>query len=453
MNLLRTACIVARKDLRLYFRDRIGVLLGFLLPIVLMTVMGFIMKYAFAGTQAMPPATLWVADEDGSKTSRRLIELLREGDVVQVRPRAGEPPVDGTRIRQLVRDGDAHHGLILAPGFGKDLEEGTLPKVTMVRDPGRRMEDHVIQIGLVQAFMTVSRGRLWPAAMGELMRESGMTDENVERLIAAARGVNLLLREFAAEETGEPAAQQPSDASRRPDDRLPFELHDIVQSIVPIEHEDVAPPDRPRGMTYMLAQGVSGVIVMMLMFGMMACSTTLVQEREGGTLPRLLVAAVPRGAVFWGKFLFTMLVGMVQLAVLFAYGNAVFRIGAFRDPITLAVLSITWAAAATSFGMLIAAWARTTRQAEGLSTILILVMAAAGGCWFPIQMMRLPWAIDAVTHCTLTYWAMSGYQNMFWDQLSWTQPKMLTAIGVQWGFVAAAVLAAQWLYGRRYVVG
>ena len=50
---------------------------------------------------------------------------------------------------------------------------------------------------------------------------------------------------------------------------------------------------------------------------------------------------------------------------------------AFRDPITLLVLSVTWAAAATSFGMLIAAWARTTKQAEGLSTVLILLMGLA----------------------------------------------------------------------------
>ena len=38
MNVLSTAWLVARKDLRLYFRDCTGMALGFLLPIVLITV-------------------------------------------------------------------------------------------------------------------------------------------------------------------------------------------------------------------------------------------------------------------------------------------------------------------------------------------------------------------------------------------------------------------------------
>jgi len=164
-------------------------------------------------------------------------------------------------------------------------------------------------------------------------------------------------------------------------------------------------------------------------------------------------AAMPRNGIYWGKFLFTLIIGLIQLAVLFTYGNVLFRIQAFRDPITLLVLSVTWAAAATSFGMLIAAWAGTAKQAEGLSTILILVMAAIGGCWFPIQMMDLPWLVEIATRCSLAYWAMEGYQKMFWEQWSWTHPKILTAIAVQWAFVILGALAALILYRRRYVAG
>ena len=120
---------------------------------------------------------------------------------------------------------------------------------------------------------------------------------------------------------------------------------------------------------------------------------------------------------------------------------------------TLLVLAVTWAAAATSFGMLVAVWAKTPKQAEGLSTMLILVMAALGGCWFPIQIADLPWWADVVTHATLTHWAMAGFQGMFWHQKACTDPVLLRAIAVQWGFVLVATWLAWRIWRRRFAGG
>ncbi|MBC8327291.1 MAG: hypothetical protein H8E31_00920, partial [Planctomycetes bacterium] len=70
MKLLRDSWTIARKDLRSYFRDRTGMLLGFLLPIALVTAFGFIAQVLYGGNSAMGRTTLWVADENGSDSSR-----------------------------------------------------------------------------------------------------------------------------------------------------------------------------------------------------------------------------------------------------------------------------------------------------------------------------------------------------------------------------------------------
>jgi ABC-type multidrug transport system permease subunit len=232
-----------------------------------------------------------------------------------------------------------------------------------------------------------------------------------------------------------------------------FDMATFFEGMVPVTHEDIAPPERPKRLSHTLAHSITGMTVMMLMFGLMACSTTLLLERDQGTLRRLLVAAAPRAALLLGKFLFCVVVGVVQLAILFGYGECVFAVGAFRDPVTLAVLSLTWAAAATSFGMLVAVWAKTPKQAEGLSTVLILVMAALGGCWFPLQIAELPLWAEFATHATLTHWAMSGFQALFWRQQAWSDPAVLRAIGVQWGFVVLAAGLTWRLWRRRYLAG
>ncbi len=47
-------------------------------------------------------------------------------------------------------------------------------------------------------------------------------------------------------------------------------------------------------------------------------------------------------------------------------------------------------------------------------------------------MMSLPLPLEIASKSTLTYWAMEGFQGMLWNGLSFTDTKILKALGVQW---------------------
>jgi len=448
MKLWASAVWIARKDLASWFRDRTGMMLGILLPIALVTVFGMVMKYAFGGDSGMPKVELWVTDEDGTDKSRAFVAALREVGMLRVLPKAGVPAPSAGDVRSKVADGDAHHALVVGKGFGAAMAEGKEPPLLLVRDPGRVMESRLVGIGLMQAVMAAAEGRGMPWLFASMMRRQGMSEQGAERVRAGMDTVQALVERFAG--GAEPELRQPGVSVAAP---TAFDVASMFEDLVPVQKEDVAPPERPKTLGYQLAQSVAGMTVMMLMFGLMACSTTLLQERDQGTLRRLLVSRAPRQALLLGKFLFCFTVGLMQLLMLFAYGELLFGVGAFRDPLTLVVLSVTWSAAATSFGMLIAVWAKTQKQAEGLATLLILVMAALGGCWFPLQLADLPWYAEVVTHATLTHWAMSGFQGMFWHQKAFTDPTLLRAVAVQWGFVVVAAALAWQLWRRRFLSG
>ncbi len=449
MKLWSAATWIARKDLGLYFRDRTGMMLGILLPIALVTVFGMVMKFAFGGDSGMPTVALWVVDEDGSAGSRKFVEALRAVSMLSVQPKPGDDAVTAAAARAKVVDGEEHHALIIGKGYGEALAAGREPPLVLVRDPGRSMESRLVGIGLMQATMAAADGKSMPWLLGSVMRRSGMSEQGVERVRAGMDMVQNVIDRFVVGSDPELRVPLAGSAPAASD----FDMASLFTDMVPVVKEDVTPPERPKNLGYQLAQSVSGMTVMMLMFGLMACSSTLLQERDQGTLRRLMVSRAPRQALLLGKFLFCFCVGLMQLVMLFGYGELVFRVGTFRDPVTLLVLSATWAAAATSFGMLIAVWAKTQKQAEGLSTMLILVMAALGGCWFPIQIADLPWWAEVITHATLTHWAMTGFQGMFWHQKAITDPVMLRAIAVQWGFVVVAAAVAWRLWQRRFVAG
>jgi len=385
MSTLATACSIARKDLRLFFRDRTGVALGFLLPLVLVGVFGFVMKLASGGDGGMSRTSLWVVDQDMSEASRRFISELRKASTLNLKPAESAAAVDEAWVRREIADGELHHALLVPAGFAAALERRELPELTMLRDPDRELDDQLVSVGLMQAAIT---------ALGPDFAEA-MTTRMLERA-----GL---------------------------------------------------PPERSRQLTHMLSHTVSGIGVMMLMFGLVAAGTQLIREREEGVLPRLLTAPADRAAILWGKYLFALLVGALQLTLLFSFGTFVFGVDVLRDPLAFLAVSGCVLLAVTAFGMLVAAAARTIKQAEGLSTLLILVMSAVGGAWFPLQLFDPPDAVKVVMACTLTDWAIRSYQAIFWAGKGLGDAELVRNLAVLLGFAVAATAAARELFLRRYV--
>ncbi len=442
MSTLAAALAIVRKDLRIYFRDRVGLALGFLLPLVLVTVFAFVNRLmAGGGGSAFSKASLWVADEDLSEASRRFVAALRAAKTLTVHPSPDEKQVDAAGLREKLKDGEAHHALIVEKGFGASLDQGELPTLRLLRDPDRDIEEQLISIGLMQATFSA----LGPDAAAPLtaraLELAGLPKEWRERITAVAKTFTTSVAGLFKEKE--------EQGAKAPDDGPSFQ--EMFTQIVPLQREDFRPPERPKQLTYMMAHTISGTSVMMLMFGLVACASLLLREREGGTLPRLLLAPSDHGAILWGKFLFTAAIGATQLVILFAFGALVFHVDVMRDPASFLIVTASLLAAVTAFGMLIATWARTTKQAEGISTLAILVMSAVGGAWFPLQMLDLATPVRVVMGCTLTHWAVSAYQGLFWYGKSWSDGGMLASIGVMIGFALVASLLSRRLFERRYV--
>jgi len=152
-----------------------------------------------------------------------------------------------------------------------------------------------------------------------------------------------------------------------------------------------------------------------------------------------------------GKAIATGLVGLIQLVLLFLVGELLFDIGIWRDPLTLGVLIVSTVAAASAFGLLIASWAQTVKQAEGMGTLIILVMSCLGGSWFPLQILDLPMVVQVAMRLTINHWSVSGFQGLFWNTQSIADLPILTSVGVLWLFTAIAGALSLRMFRKRYL--
>jgi ABC-2 type transport system permease protein len=441
---LRLASELAAKDLRLYFRDKVGMALGFLLPITLIVVYGAVFG-GMGGDDGggLPKQTIRVADEDQTDGSRRFLDVLRRSGMADVVTEQGGQPFTRAALEEAVRKGRAPFGLVILRGFGATLETGGPPSLEMLRDPAKEMEFRIASQALMPAVMETTGGR----------RAKTMPLDIVRSLVgeeAFARGNSAELEKKSSElyEAMESWTSRASDSrAAGKGDAGSMASFDFMGSMLGIKDTAVAPDRQTAGQRRkiaMLAQSVAGTAVMMLLFGLAACGGTILQERDAGTLRRLLVTPAPRGAILAGKFAFTFVIGLIQLVVMFAFGAVVFRLPILQHAGGLVLVAAATCAACTGFGIFIATVGRTQKQIEGISTLVILLMSSLGGSWWPLFIT--PTWMQVAGHFTINAWAMDGFLGVLAYNLSIRD--ILLPLGVLFG-VAAVLIALSVVFFRR----
>ncbi len=455
------AWLMAKKDLLIYARDRIGLLLGFGLPIGIATVFGAAMG-GLAGGDDVGRATLYVEDRDASDASRALVDALSESDGLRLRliDPLEDVDEDGTgSARERVANGHGPAGLVVPEGYGEAVAAGEMPPLTLYRDPGKQIEQQIIAGSMLPALFEASGEALGHHAMMKSLDWMDFPETNRAEAEAILEGswtsmyelverVGLFEQDEADLEPAEGGDAAEGDTEESDDSSGgEFDFSSMLSDALGLEVEDVVGgDDAPRARRVaQQAHAVAGIAVMMLLFGLVACGGTLLDEEAGGTLERLRLAPGAAAAILGGKFLFTWIVGLSQLLILFVFGLLVFDIPIFRAPVALVVLSACVAASATGFGILFAVLCRSRKQLEGLSTLVILLMSALGGSWFPLVIT--PDWYQFLGHFTLTAWAMDAYQAIFWYELGLTD--ILVELGVLLAIAAATSALALRLWNRR----
>ena len=140
--MLRTALLVAGKDLRQRLRDRSALVIAFVAPFVLASIIGL----AFGGDDAFK-ATYAVADADKGPVATGFTDgvLASPGlrDLVTVRQ------VDAGEARALVDRGDADAAFLLPAGFSASVERGGAATITVVEISIRGMPTSVNSISVL----------------------------------------------------------------------------------------------------------------------------------------------------------------------------------------------------------------------------------------------------------------------------------------------------------------
>lgn len=171
----------------------------------------------------------------------------------------------------------------------------------------------------------------------------------------------------------------------------------------------------------------------------MSGGAQLALERRSGWFRQLNLTTLPPRSFLLAKAAVIMVVVLPALILVYAAGVVV---GGVRAPLTvwLASLGLMWLALAplTVLGVAVGLWVKA-ETVQGLTTLLLLVLAMLGGLWFPVEMM--PRVMQQLAHTLPSYWLAQLGSHPFlpgsafpwtgvWVLLAWTVgPTVLGALG------------------------
>jgi len=149
-----------------------------------------------------------------------------------------------------------------------------------------------------------------------------------------------------------------------------------------------------------------------LLFFAMEAAIGLARERRQAIWRRLGAAPIPASLILFTKGVSTTLVAFLILVAMFSFGALVFHIRVLGSGIGFLTLTLATSLMAATFGLLLATLGKTETQSRGISILLILVMLAIGGAWFP--MAKMPPVVQTISDWLPVRWAVEGFDGATW---------------------------------------
>ncbi len=136
-----------------------------------------------------------------------------------------------------------------------------------------------------------------------------------------------------------------------------------------------------------------------------------------------------------------MLIVVLQVVLLFGVASFAFDMPLGDSPLGLMLLTVALAMSSTALGLLLAAWAKTSSQADSLGTVIGFVLAGLGGCIVGFSDGSF---METLSRFTPHGHALTGFYGLLNNGFGVVD--VLPQVGILVGFTAVFFLLAMWQF-------
>ena len=394
------------KEFLIFCRDRTGLGIVFLMPMVLVLVVSLVQEGTWIAIRAQNMEVL-VVDDDGESLGKAVVQGLADSGLCRVVTELSGKSITVEAARKSIMSGRHRFAVIVPAGSTSRVRE-QVEKAMFPLFSGKK-RTHTLDIA--------GKGQ---AARVTLMLAPDLTSLFQEALIAnirlLLRGVEMAVLQdevmtrvagFSSRTTG--VAPKPDEEKTKVDLALP------KQGLVRLGLE------YPRKESNILPSSVQQNVPAWSLFGMffilIPMAGSIITERVQGTLVRLYTTPAPIRAVFGGKIAMYTAVCCVQFCLMLGIGLFLLPfLGLPRLVITggaAAIPLVVFAAAlaAVGFGLLMGCIFSSLMKAAMFGAVCIVIFAALGGIMVPVFVM--PKVLRVISNMSPLAWAQNAFTEIF----------------------------------------
>lgn len=379
-----------KKDLRILLRDKIGIALMFVMPIILVIVATGIQNSTFQLVNKNRISVL-VCNQDTGKSGRELIADLDKIGMfsVQALPQ-GQPSALIGQMHQT----DAMLGVVIPSNFSAQV----------MSDANKAAGKALKSFGL-QSDSAKTLNKTYPLKMyyNPVMEESlqmSVTSaiQSVVQMVESRQTLRIMY--FSINE--------------KP---LPAKLEDeMLNNKAPVDVIPVS-KDKIRSMPNATQHNVPAWTIFAMFFVIMSLSGSVVREKNSGSFIRLKTLPTNFMIGVFSKQITYMVVTILQALIIFSIGFWLFPfmgLPALNAPLNvwgLILSTIICGWCAVSYAICVGIFSKTQEQANGFGAISIVILAVIGGLMVPTFAMQ--GLVKTASALSPLHWCLEAYYSLF----------------------------------------
>lgn len=344
---MQAILIVAAKDLKQRVRDRSFFIFGVLAPFSLAFILNLVLGGTFDLNQITFTPTYAIVDEDTGFYGDVFEGIISSQDGWTV-----ERLESASAASEAVESGDASAAIVIPEGFLQAVGEGQAASIDVIGTP----------------------------------------DGLITRTIAEAIAGGVVAESIGVQLSGAVLGMDPQMIA------FEFQIQPPALALA-----DRAAEIRSLDSTSYFAVGLS---TLFLFFTVQGGIVSVLEERQNGTMARLLVAPMTRLQLLLGKTASSIVTGLVSMAVLVT-GTTLLMGADWGNPLGVALLSLAGVLAATGLAILLATVAKNAEQAGNFGAIVAMVLGMLGGVFFPIG--QGPQFLALISKVSPHAWLLQGF--------------------------------------------
>jgi len=362
-----------KKDIKLFIQDKKSLVISFLLPVILISLFGFIFKDDKGNRENIKPIRLLVCDEDRSELSGKLISILDSSENINI------TLTDYDKSLDLINRGTHSGVLIFKSGFEDSLAMQLSLPLEIKYDKSHELEIRLLQSIIINRLLDTLGNELLTKSVDSYIKgKFADLDENILSIIKQNSNISINFKK----------------------------LIDLKVTSVVGEKKNI---------NLGLIQAIAGTAILILLFSITGHATSIIEEKENGTINRLLCSPLKVWHILAGKMLSAFFIALSQLSIMFLFAILLFRFDITINFPAFILLVFATILAVIGFGFFLASMCISRQQAENLSTIVIIVMSTIGGSLVPLFVM--PVIMEKIAFFSVNYWVMQSFFDIYWRLL------------------------------------